>query len=81
MASKYCKKSVRVRITRPANRSYAVRYRCPETNQDVRVSVGSRNESEAEALKQQIEARLTIGLAPRPEQITGHQDMLWQLDT
>jgi len=54
--------SIKVRIARPSGRPYQVRYRCPTENREVRISVGSRDEYEAERLRRETEARLLLGL-------------------
>lgn len=53
----------KVRIARPAGRSYQLRYRCPQTKKEVRISIGSRDEAEARRQKRELEARLLLGLA------------------
>ena len=61
------KKLPKVRIVRPSGRPFQLRYKCPIENREVRISTGGRDEIEAERLKSELEARLVLGLNPRPE--------------
>lgn len=54
----------KVRIARPSSRPFQVRYHCPVEGREVRISVGSRDEREAEALKRRIESQLILGQPP-----------------
>ncbi|SFJ58376.1 Phage integrase family protein [Planctomicrobium piriforme] len=56
----------KVRIARPSGRPFQLRYKCPVEKREIRISVGSRDEDEAQLLKSQIEARLLLGLETKP---------------
>jgi len=74
------RKIPKIRIARPSGRPFQLRYLCPRTKSEVRISVGSRDEADAEKLKAEIGAKLLLGIEPRPERvklITG-PEMLWQ---
>ena len=51
-----------VRIVRPSGRSFQIRYNCPVSKRQVRISVGSRDEEKAEKKKVEIELRLLYGI-------------------
>jgi len=57
----------KVRIARPTGRPFQIRYTCPTTKKEIRLSVGSRDEAAAEQLKRETEAKLTLGLDPSPQ--------------
>ena len=67
-----------VRIARPAGRPYQVRYYCPIAKREIRLSVGSRDEGDAQRLKSEVEARLLLELEinPKREEIVG-PEMEW----
>lgn len=72
-------KKPKVRIARPKGRPFQIRYYCPNENREIRVSVGSRDESDAQRLVAEIEAKLLLGLDVRPNtNVTGGPDMLWE---
>lgn len=52
----------KVRIARPAGRSFQLRYFSPKTGKEIRVSVGSRDDEAAAQLKAEIEAELVLGI-------------------
>lgn len=56
------KKPPKVRIARPKGRPFQLRYRCPKLRKEVRVSLGSRDESIAKQMKAELEARLILGI-------------------
>ncbi len=69
----------KVRIARPAGRPFQVRYFCQKENREIRVSVGSRDESDAQKLLAEIKAKLLLGLDVRPNtDKTCGPDMLWE---
>ncbi len=55
----------KVRIARPAGRPYQLRYTCPEEQRKIRISVGSRDEAEAQQMKAELEAKLILGLSTK----------------
>ncbi len=57
----------KVRIARPAERPFQVRYTCPKSGKEVRISTGGRDEEQAERLKQEVEAKLVLGIDPAPQ--------------
>lgn len=69
-------KRPRVRIARPDGRPYQVRYTDPATGKEVRLSVGSRSEADAERLKAQTEAKLLLGV-PASKKRTSGPAMAW----
>jgi len=60
-------KPPKVRIAKPSNRPFQVRYTCPVQKKEFRISVGSRNIDDAEQLKSEIEAKLLLGIEVQPE--------------
>lgn len=60
------RKIPRVRIVRPAKRPFQLRYDCPVEKRQVRISTGTRDETEAERQKAELEARLLLGIEARP---------------
>ncbi len=56
------KRIPKVRIARPRGRPYQLRYFCPEQRREVRVSIGTRDEDDAEQQKRELEARLLLGI-------------------
>ena len=64
------KRVPRVRIVRPGGRPYQLRYAVD--GRQVRVSTGTRGSAEAERQRQELQARLTLGLAvQKPARVTG----------
>lgn len=60
------KKIPKVRIARPNGRaSFQLRYLCPTTKKEVRVSVGSRDSRDAERKRKELEAKLCLGIDPK----------------
>ncbi len=57
----------KVRIAAPAGRPLQVRYHCPDKGREIRISVGSRDMVDAEALKSEIEAKLLLGITVQSE--------------
>lgn len=69
----------KARIARPAGRPFQVRYFCQKENREIRVSVGSRDESDAQKLLAEIKAKLLLGLDVRPDtDKTCGPEMLWE---
>ena len=64
--SKPARKIPKVRIARPANRPFQLRYDCPIEKRQIRVSTGTRDEAEAERQKAELEAKLLLGLETNP---------------
>ena len=68
----------KVRIARPANRPFQLRYTCPIEGREVRISTGTRDESEAARQRRELEAKLLLGLPSRkPVKATG-PNMPWE---
>jgi len=59
------KRVPKVRIVRPSNRPFQLRYDCPIEKRQVRISTGTRNEAEAERQKAELQAKLLLGLETR----------------
>lgn len=55
----------KVRIVRPSNRPFQLRYDCPIEKRQIRISTGTRDEAEAERQKAELEAKLLLGLETR----------------
>ena len=73
------RKQPKVRIARPKGRPFQVRYFCLKENREIRVSVGSRDESDAQSLLAEIKAKLLLGHDVRPNtDKTCGPDMLWE---
>ncbi len=72
------KKVPKVRIVRPSQRPFQLRYVCPVEKREIRISTGCRDEVEAERQKAELEAKLLLGLEARPgrHQVLG-PDMDW----
>ena len=68
----------KVRIVRPAGRPFQLRYTCPLEQREIRISTGDRNEAEAQKQKQELEARLLLGLDTKSgnQKLTG-PEMEW----
>ncbi len=73
------KRTPKVRIVNPKGRPFQLRYDCPEQKRQVRISTATRDEREAVRLRDELQAKLTLGLpvSVRTEEIRGPQ-MLWQ---
>ena len=67
----------KVRINRPKNRPYQLRYTDPETGQDVRISTHGRDEKESQRLKQELEAKLLLGIETKPSKTIRGPKTLW----
>lgn len=68
----------KVRIARPSNRPFQLRYDCPIEKQQIRISTGTRDEAEAERQKAELEAKLLLGLETRQRRdIVLGPDMEW----
>ena len=69
-SSKPARKVPKVRIARPANRPFQLRYDCPVEKRQIRISTGTRDEAEAERQKAELEAKLLLGIEAKPGQTT-----------
>lgn len=75
---KSVRKIPKVRIVRPSGRPFQLRYKCPVELREIRISVGSRDEDEAEQMKSELEAKLVLGIETRPgKEATVGPDMEW----
>ena len=77
------RKPPKVRIAAPKNRPLQVRYFCKTEDREIRISVGSKDMDDALQLKQEIEAKLLLGIevhsdrtAIRPRWIDGKHPVL-----
>lgn len=68
----------KVRIARPDGRPYQLRYFDPAEQREVRISVGSRDEGEADRRKKELEARLLLGIGPNRKKRSGGANMPWE---
>ena len=59
---KSARKVPKVTIARPSGRQFQLRYKCPVDGCQKRISVGSRDESEALQMKAELEAKLLLGI-------------------
>ena len=76
--SKPARKTPKVRIARPSNRPFQLRYDCPIEKRQVRISTGTRDEAEAERQKAELEARLLLGIErPADKGVEFGPDMEW----
>ena len=73
------KKVPRVRIVKPHNRPIQIRYRDPETKKEIRISTNTRDESEALNQKSKLEAKLLLGIDPKPRRCAGGPTMSWSI--
>jgi len=64
--SQSARKIPKVRIARPANRPFQLRYTCPVEQREIRISTGTRDEVEAAEQKAELEAKLLLGIETRP---------------
>jgi len=69
----------KVRIARPAGRPYQIRYTDPATGKEVRLTCGCSDESVAQRMKAETEARLLLGIDARhaASHVTG-PSMRWE---
>src|SRR6478672_1400618 len=70
-------KPPKVRIARPDGRPFQLRYTDPETKKEVRISIGSRDENEAQQQKEKLEAKLLLGIDAKPRRRKGGPTMEW----
>ena len=61
------RKIPKVRIVRPEGRPFQLRYLCPIERKEIRISTGTRDESEAEQQKAELEAKLVLGLTTKAD--------------
>lgn len=64
--SKSVRKPPKVRIVWPSGRPPQLRYDCPIEKREIRISVGSRDPEEAERQRAELQAKLVLGLNPKP---------------
>jgi hypothetical protein len=67
----------KVRIARPAGRPFQLRYACPQEQREIRISTGTRDEAEAEQQKQELEAKLFLGIRPSKTVSIAGPQMPW----
>jgi integrase len=78
------KRVATVRMSRPGERKIEqgrkieLRYTDPDTKKEVRISTGTLDESEALEQKKVLEAKLLIGLDPKPKRRSGGPQMAWE---
>ena len=76
--SQSARKIPKVRIVRPSNRPFQLRYDCPIEKRQVRISTGTRDGAEAERQKAELEAKLLLGIATKSGKGMGFgPDMEW----
>jgi len=68
----------KVRIARPANRPFQLRYTDPETKKEILLSIGTRDECEAQRQKQKLEARLLLGIEAKSKKKIRGPQMTWE---
>src|SRR5688500_9422424 len=74
------KKQVKVKLAKPHNRPYQMRYMCPVEHREIRLSTGTHDKAEAETQRKELEAQLLLGIERRkgdPTTIVGPQ-MRWE---
>ncbi len=67
LSSTSARKVPKVRIVRPEGRPFQLRYLCPIERKEIRISTGSRDESQAEQQKAELEAKLVLGLTTKTD--------------
>ena len=68
----------KVRIVGPKSRHIKMRYTCSNTGRKIRISVGSNDEDDAQALKRSFEAHLLLGFDPQlPDSGGSAPKMTW----
>ena len=69
----------KVRIARPADRPFQLRYLCPIEGREVRLSTGTRDEQETQQKKAELEAKLLLGIDGKRRKRHARQglDMPW----
>ena len=72
------KRPPKVRIARPKNRPFQLRYTCPEEGREVRMSTGTRDEKKAQQQKEQLEAKLLLGIDAKPKRVERGPRMKWE---
>ena len=72
------KKQPKVRIVRPDKRPIQLRYMCPDEERQIRISTGTRDEAEALRQKQELEAKLLLGINAKPRKISRSPNMRWE---
>ena len=71
-------KSPSVIMVCPAKRPIQLRYMCPDEGRQIRISTGTRDEAEALRQKQELEAKLLLGISAKPKQVTRGANMRWE---
>jgi hypothetical protein len=61
------KRIPKVRLAKPKGRPFQLRYTCPVEQREIRISTGTRDESEAERQKAELEAKLLLGIDAKPK--------------
>lgn len=61
---------VKVKLSMHATRPIQLRYKCPATGRDVRISTGTRDVTEAERQRARLEAELLLGIQRRKDDRT-----------
>lgn len=64
--SKSVRNPPKVRIVWPGGRAPQLRYNCPVEKREIRISIGSRNPEEAERQREELQAKLLLGIDPKP---------------
>jgi len=72
------KRVPKVRIARPANRPFQLRYTDAETQKEIRLSVGSRDEADALRQLDELKAKLLLGIESRPKKKIRGPQMPWE---
>ena len=68
----------KVRIARPAGRPFQLRYFCPNEQREIRVSIGCRDEREAQHQKAELEAKLLLGIPAQKRKRMYGPHMPWE---
>jgi integrase len=72
------KRIPKVRIACPEGRPIQLRYRDPVEGREIRISIGTRDLDEAEQQKKDLEAKLRLGMDPKPTTIPTGPAMSWE---
>ncbi len=68
----------KVRLAKPGKRPYQVRYHCPIEQREIRITTGTHDETEAEDKRQEVLAKLRLGIEAKPrKRVASGPNMAW----
>lgn len=71
-------KTPKVKISAPSGRCLVVWYMCPESGRKVRIGTRSHDRRVAEEMRDEIQARLELGLSPTKQKLDGVSPVTWE---